>query len=103
MRARVASVHNRRVADAGGGRAPLVERATDQDIDKARRRYRVFKQHYGAMNRLKAILPFSIIDAMVSLLVWVRFGGLLRGPRLLDDDDDDDDDDNATRTIHPYA
>jgi hypothetical protein len=67
MRARVASVHNRRVADAGGGRAPLVERATDQDVDKARRRYRVFKQHYGAMNRLKELLPFSIIDAMGTL------------------------------------
>ena len=67
MRARVASVHNRRVADAGGGRAPLAERATDLDVDKAKKRYRVFKRHYGAMNRLKELLPFSIIDAMGTL------------------------------------
>lgn len=47
QRARVASLHNRRVLDAGAGHF-FEERSTDTDIDKCRKRYAIFKTHYAA-------------------------------------------------------
>lgn len=43
------------------------ERGTDKSADKCRLRYRVFRQHYPALTRLQALMPFSVIDATGSL------------------------------------
>lgn len=62
-RARMASLHNARVADAGTGDLWSV-RATDASERLCRRRYQVFRSHYHTILRLKSHFPFSLIDAM---------------------------------------
>ena len=65
-RAEIASLHNRRVLDAGTGDVWNV-RTTDVNESLCRRRYQVFKAHYSTILRLKSYFPFSLIDAMGSL------------------------------------
>lgn len=68
QRAAVAHAHNRRIMDAGAGPHRLREaRATDVSLDKVRKRYQIFRQHYSAILRLKQFFPFHLIDAMGSL------------------------------------
>lgn len=62
QRAVAARAHNARLNDAGvGGDARLLqeERPTDLDLNKATKRYQIFKQHYSAILRLKQFLPFQ--------------------------------------------
>lgn len=65
-RAKLASVHNKRVLDAGAGQL-WEQRATDLSIEKAKKRYEIFRQHHSAVLRLKQFFPFHLIDAMGSL------------------------------------
>lgn len=65
-RAKLASVHNRRVLDAGAG-SFRQERATDISEEKCRKRYEIFKAHYSAILRLKQFFPFHLIDSMGTL------------------------------------
>jgi len=65
-RAEIASLHNRRVLDAGTGDVWNV-RVTDVNEALCRRRYQVFKAHYNTILRLKSYFPFSLIDAMGGL------------------------------------
>ncbi|KDD72358.1 hypothetical protein H632_c3460p0, partial [Helicosporidium sp. ATCC 50920] len=62
-RAKMASLHNARVMDAGTGDMWDV-RTTDASEALCRRRYQVFKAHYMTILRLKQFFPFSLIDAM---------------------------------------
>jgi hypothetical protein len=62
-RAQLASLHNKRVMDAGTGDVWDV-RTTDASEGLCRRRYQVFKAHYQTILRLKSFFPFSLIDAM---------------------------------------
>lgn len=53
-------------------RPPLIpccseQRATDVSVEKCRKRYAIFKQHYTATLRLKQFFPFHLIDAMGTL------------------------------------
>lgn len=66
QRARVASLHNKRVLDAGADNFHE-ERATDISVDTCKKRYAIFKTHYPAILRLKQFFPFHLIDAMGSL------------------------------------
>ena len=60
QRAVAARAHNARVKDAGVGEQALQEeRPTDLDLNKATKRYQIFKQHYSAILRLKQFLPFQ--------------------------------------------
>lgn len=60
QRAVAARAHNMRVKDAGVGEQALhEERPTDLDLNKATKRYQIFKQHYSAILRLKQFLPFQ--------------------------------------------
>lgn len=43
------------------------QRATDVSVEKCRKRYAIFKQHYTATLRLKQFFPFHLIDAMGTL------------------------------------
>lgn len=43
------------------------QRATDLSIEKAKKRYAIFRQHHSAVLRLKQFFPFHLIDAMGSL------------------------------------
>jgi hypothetical protein len=43
------------------------QRATDTSVEKCKKRYDIFKAHYGAAMRLKQFFPFHLIDAMGSL------------------------------------
>ncbi len=43
------------------------QRATDLSIDKCKKRYDIFKMHYGATMRLKQFFPFHLIDSMGTL------------------------------------
>eukprot|EP00955_Chlamydomonas_euryale_P116766 366438-Chlamydomonas_euryale.AAC.2 len=52
--------------DAGAGDL-LEQRATDISVEKCKKRYAIFKQHYGASLRLKQFFPFHLIDAMGTL------------------------------------
>ncbi|KAK9819601.1 hypothetical protein WJX72_000150 [[Myrmecia] bisecta] len=61
-RAKMASMHNQRVRDAGAGEL-WAERMTDLDRNKCRARYEIFKAHYTTLLRLKLYFPFSLIDA----------------------------------------
>eukprot|EP00798_Chlamydomonas_sp_ICE-L_P013833 gene13833-19754_t len=65
-RAKVAHLHNKHVKDAGAG-GYVEQRATDQSVEKCKKRYAVFKQHYAASLRLKQFFPFHLIDAMGDL------------------------------------
>lgn len=65
-RAQMASLHNKRVMDAGAGDL-LEQRATDISIEKCKKRYAIFKQHYAATLRLRQFFPFHLIDAMGTL------------------------------------
>lgn len=65
-RAQAAHLHNKRVMDAGAGEL-WEQRATDLSIDKCKKRYDIFKTHYGATMRLKQFFPFHLIDSMGSL------------------------------------
>mmetsp|Transcript_26912 Transcript_26912/g.58761 ORF Transcript_26912/g.58761 Transcript_26912/m.58761 type:complete len:585 (+) Transcript_26912:197-1951(+) len=65
-RAKLATLHNKRVMDAGAGDL-MEQRATDMSLQKCKKRYAVFKQHYTATLRLKQFFPFHLIDAMGSL------------------------------------
>lgn len=65
-RAKLASLHNQRVLDAGTGDVWNV-RTTDVSEALCRRRYQVFKAHYNTILRLKSYFPFSLIDAMGTL------------------------------------
>lgn len=65
-RAQLASLHNKRVMDAGTGDVWDV-RTTDVNEMLCRRRYQVFKAHYHTILRLKQHFPFSLIDAMGTL------------------------------------
>ena len=65
-RAQIASLHNRRVLDAGTGDVWNV-RTTDVSEALCKRRYQVFKAHYTTILRLKSYFPFSLIDAMGTL------------------------------------
>ncbi len=68
------------------------QRATDLSIEKAKKRYAIFRQHHSAVLRLKQFFPFHLIDAMGTLgetqeaitteLRWVDIQGRDRG-RLL--------------------
>lgn len=62
-RAQLASLHNKRVLDAGTGEVWNV-RTTDISEALCRRRYQVFKAHYSTILRLKSYFPFSLLDAM---------------------------------------
>jgi hypothetical protein len=62
-RAQLASLHNKRVMDAGTGDVWNV-RTTDISEGLCRRRYQVFKAHYATILRLKSYFPFSLLDAM---------------------------------------
>lgn len=78
-RGREAREHNLRVEQTGRG-TKVEERPTDFDeevtnsctilfnnfLQKARQRYRVFKEHYGTLQELQKIFPFSIINTMVN-------------------------------------
>ncbi len=44
-----------------------MERSTDTDIEKCRKRYGIFKAHYAATLRLQQHFPFTLIDAMGTL------------------------------------
>lgn len=66
QRAQVASLHNKRVMDAGAGDL-LEQRVTDTSIDTCKKRYNIFRQHYTATLRLKQFFPFHLIDSMGSL------------------------------------
>lgn len=68
QRAVAARAHNARVKDAGVSEQARLqeERPTDLDLNKATKRYQIFKQHYSAILRLKQFLPFHLIDAMGS-------------------------------------
>ena len=64
-RGQAAGLAAARAQDAGlAGASHLAVRATDMDEETARRRYKIFKQHYGTLLRLKAFFPFHLIDAM---------------------------------------
>ncbi|MEW5303485.1 MAG: hypothetical protein WDW36_006171 [Sanguina aurantia] len=65
-RAKVASVHNKRVMDAGAGDL-WAQRTTDLSIETCKKRYDIFRQHHSAVLRLKQFFPFHLIDAMGSL------------------------------------
>ncbi|KAF5837183.1 hypothetical protein DUNSADRAFT_4743 [Dunaliella salina] len=65
-RAKLASLHNERVMDAGAGQL-WEQRATDVSVEKCKRRYEIFKQHYSATMRLKQFFPFHLIDSMGTL------------------------------------
>ncbi|GFH26290.1 uncharacterized protein HaLaN_24417, partial [Haematococcus lacustris] len=65
-RAKVASLHNKRVMDAGAGKL-WEQRSTDMSIEKCKKRYDIFKTHYSATMRLKQFFPFHLIDSMGSL------------------------------------
>jgi len=65
-RAKVAKLHNKRVMDAGAGEL-WEQRATDLSIEKCKKRYDIFKTHYGATMRLKQFFPFHLIDSMGTL------------------------------------
>ncbi|GIL75776.1 hypothetical protein Vretifemale_5490 [Volvox reticuliferus] len=65
-RAKLASVHNKRVLDAGAGQL-WEQRSTDLSIEKAKKRYAIFRQHHSAVLRLKQFFPFHLIDAMGTL------------------------------------
>lgn len=41
------------------------QRATDVSVEKCKKRYDIFKAHYGATMRLKQFFPFHLIDSMV--------------------------------------
>jgi len=62
-RGKEARDHNLRVQQTGRG-VKVEERSTDFDEEKARHRYRVFKEHYGTLQELHKIFPFSIINTM---------------------------------------
>jgi hypothetical protein len=61
QRAVAARAHNARVKDAGVSEEGRLheERPTDLDLNKATKRYQIFKQHYSAILRLKQFLPFQ--------------------------------------------
>lgn len=61
QRAVAARAHNARVKDAGVSEQARLqeERPTDLDLNKATKRYQIFKQHYSAILRLKQFLPFQ--------------------------------------------
>ncbi|PNH12318.1 adenylate kinase, partial [Tetrabaena socialis] len=65
-RAKMASVHNKRVLDAGAGQL-WEQRSTDLSLEKAKKRYSIFRQHHSAVLRLKQFFPFHLIDAMGTL------------------------------------
>lgn len=65
-RAKVASIHNQRVVDAGAGQL-WEQRVTDMSIEVCRKRYSIFRHHYSAILRLKQFFPFHLIDAMGTL------------------------------------
>eukprot|EP00850_Spirogloea_muscicola_P023273 SM000343S12829 [mRNA] locus=s343:91292:94665:- [translate_table: standard] len=65
-RGKAAILHNQRVTDSGVGELQEV-RPTDLDEKAARRRYQIFKEHYGTLLRLKSFFPFHLIDGMGSL------------------------------------
>ncbi len=52
--------------DRGGGGC-REQRATDTSITTCKKRYDIFKQHYGATMRLKQFFPFHLIDSMGTL------------------------------------
>jgi len=52
-----------RVEQTGRGKK-VEERVTDFDEEKARQRYRVFKEHYSTLQELQKLYPFSIINTM---------------------------------------
>lgn len=62
-RGKEARDHNIHVQQTGRG-VKVEERSTDFDDEKARYRYRVFKEHYGTLQQLHKIFPFSIINTM---------------------------------------
>mmetsp|Transcript_15099 Transcript_15099/g.26786 ORF Transcript_15099/g.26786 Transcript_15099/m.26786 type:complete len:566 (-) Transcript_15099:1070-2767(-) len=66
-RAQIASVHNKRVIDAGAGQL-WEERATDLSIEKCKKRYAIFREHHTSVLRLKQFFPFHLIDSMGSLV-----------------------------------
>ena len=43
------------------------QRATDMSVEKCKKRYEIFRQHYSAVLRLKQYFPFHLIDAMGTL------------------------------------
>eukprot|EP01103_Thecamoeba_quadrilineata_P018939 TRINITY_DN7481_c0_g1_i1.p1 TRINITY_DN7481_c0_g1~~TRINITY_DN7481_c0_g1_i1.p1 ORF type:complete len:475 (-),score=90.51 TRINITY_DN7481_c0_g1_i1:102-1526(-) len=55
-------LHNLKVMQMGDGKL-VEERATDADEEKLLRRYAVFKQHYGTLEKLREHFTFSLIDA----------------------------------------
>ncbi|KAI8474928.1 MAG: hypothetical protein J3K34DRAFT_374708 [Monoraphidium minutum] len=65
QRAAQTQARNLRALDAGAGGLQAA-RATDVSLDKARKRYTVFRHHYSAILRLKQFFPFHLIDAMGS-------------------------------------
>lgn len=65
-RGHMMSVKNARARDAGSDNLVTV-RNTDINEDYCMKRYQTFKEHYGAILRLKDVFPFHVIDSMGSL------------------------------------
>lgn len=65
-RGHMMSVKNARARDAGSDKLVTI-RNTDISEDYCLKRYATFKEHYGAILRLKDVFPFHVIDSMGSL------------------------------------
>lgn len=65
-RGKMVKYHNARVRLTGTGEL-LKERATDYDENLIRARYRVFRQHFSSLTRLKKLFPFHLIHAVGSI------------------------------------
>ncbi|MEW5307381.1 MAG: hypothetical protein WDW36_009784 [Sanguina aurantia] len=66
VRAKLESVRNKRVMDAGAEEM-RVEVTRDTSTESCRKRYTNYRQHHAAVKRLMHFFPYHLIDAMGSL------------------------------------
>ncbi|KAI3653912.1 hypothetical protein MP228_001859 [Amoeboaphelidium protococcarum] len=73
MRGKLVRKHNELVHKTSGSKQDLlVERVTDYDEDLIRARYKIFTQHFSALQKLKQLFPFHLINAEGSIEEVVR-------------------------------